>query len=172
MEKKLVYVDTCILSRIVDLRFSKSTAIAIDKLCDLDMIELVTSPKTLEEFINTINSKKKTALKLLYKLISKLQNKETVIYTPATWGSGRWGESVWGGGSTSEDPIYSKIKEIFDKDDTDHIYQAIKNDCKYFLTLDKRTILNPAKKYQNELDLILLDMEFVDPTDLINKLSK
>lgn len=172
MKKNLTYVDTCILSRIVDLRFSKKIGDAVNILCDIDNVEMVTSPKTLDEFMKATDDKKRTALKLLFKIISKLQKKETLIYNPATWGSGVWGEFVWGGGSNSEDPDYTKIKKIFDIDDADHIYQAHKNNCDYFLTLDKKTILDRAKTYEKDLLSIPVKMKFVNPVDLVEKLSK
>lgn len=172
MNKILTYVDTCILSRIIDLRFTKETGVAVDKLCNIVEVDMVTSPKTLDEFMNVVDDKKRTALKLLFKIISKLQKKETTVYNPATWGSVMWGESVWGGGSNSEDPNYTKIKKIFDADDADHIYQAHKNNCDYFLTLDRKTILNRAKKYEKDLLLIPINMKFVSPVDLVEKISK
>ncbi len=159
-------MDTCILSRIIDLRFKEETGIAIDKICDLQNIEITTSPKTLEEFLKTKRNKRKTAFKLLFKIISKLEKKPTTIYRPNLWGEGLWGEGVWGGGTTSTDPIYIKISKIFDIDDAEHIYQAYKNNCEYFLTLDKKTILNRAKEYKKELDLIPLNMKFADPVEL------
>jgi len=172
MEKIVVYVDNCILSRIIDLRFKKSTGVAIEKLCDLDEVEMVTSSKTLDEFLNTTEDKKRTALRLLFKLISKIKKKEPMIFYPATFGGVPFGTATFGGGYSATDPVFEKINKIFDKDDSDHIYQAFKNGCQYFLTLDKETILNRVKKYKKELDLIPLNMKLVDPTGLVNEISR
>lgn len=82
-----------------------------------------------------------------------------------------FGEAPFGGGVTRVDQQYAKLKEIFDHEDSFHIFQAIKNDCIYFLTLDKKTILSIAdanKKVVKEIT----QMKFVSPVQLSHLLSR
>lgn len=167
MDKKLIYLDTCVLSRITDLKFESDIANALEKICDSEKTELVTSDKTLEEFNNVKNDKKKTAFRLIYKLISKIQKKNPIIVTnSALFGDALFGSVPFGGDDSHVDELLIELNKFFDKDDSDHIYQAIKNDCDYFLTLDYKTIINRYKRNKTEIDSLLSKTKIVDPIDL------
>ena len=54
----------------------------------------------------------------------------------------------------------------------EHIYQAARGGCKYFMTLDEDSILKKAKKFSTQLNKICPNSEFVNPVTLIDKLLK
>lgn len=162
-----VYIDTCIFSRLLDLRIKKKELIALELMTQNSSIEFMTSEKTLEEFLNTKDDKRRLSLKILFRLINKVQSHNTSYEEPALFGNIMFGEAPWGGSVTRYNPIFEKLETIFDKDDADHIFQAISNDCDYFITLDKKTIL--SKVDQNE-DFIkeFTRLQIVSPVQLNN----
>lgn len=66
-----VYIDTCVFSRLLDLRISDKELDALNSLCDDESIEFITSEKTLDEFLNTKNDKRRKSLRVLFRLITK-----------------------------------------------------------------------------------------------------
>lgn len=162
-----VYLDTCILSRLLDMNIDDAELKALDVICDDPRIDLVTSEKTLEEFLNTTNDKRKLTLKVLYKIITKV-NKMAITYeAPALFGEAMFGEAMWGGGVTREKPLFKQLKDIFDSDDAMHIFQAISNKCDYFLTYDNKTILSRVKKNMKRIKLIAPNTQIVKPSELL-----
>jgi len=74
-------------------------------------------------------------------------------------------------GGVREDPLFTKLKQIFDKDDAELIFQAEKNNLDYFLTLDKRTILNRLREKEDQLKEIGLKVKIVSPSQLVKELQ-
>ncbi|GAH15771.1 unnamed protein product, partial [marine sediment metagenome] len=75
-------------------------------------------------------------------------------------------------GTQVYDELFFGLKEIFPhKDDVEHIFQAAKEGCKYFMTLDGKSILKKAKKFSAELKGICPNLEFVDPKTLLEKIK-
>lgn len=165
MEKIKVYVDACILSAISRLDWEDVDRDALDTLCDLDNIDLTTSRKSLDEFLNYKGRDLRVALKLIYKIINKTPSRPSLSYSGG-WGSAPWGTMSWGGGST-QDIKRTKLREIFDLIDADHIYEASESNCQYFLTLDRKTILKRYSKRKTEVDSLIGNMRIVSPTDLL-----
>lgn len=140
---------------------------ALDDICNDSRVELVTSEKTLEELSNTTNDKRKLTLKVLYKIITKV-NKTAITYeAPALFGEAMFGEAMWGGGVTREKPLFKLLKDIFDEDDAIHIFQAISNQCDYFLTFDNKTILSRVPKNMERIKLMAPKTQIVKPSELL-----
>lgn len=109
------------------------------------------------------------ALKLIYKLIKKIDAANIIRF--------EGGFSVpfsfpINFGTVVEDEVFSRLKKIFKNGDEVHIYNAIKSDCKYFLTLDYKTVLNKVKKdgVKMEIKEICPYLEFVDPKTFLKKI--
>ena len=89
---------------------------------------------------------------------------------PAVFGRVMFNEATFNGSVNREDPLFLKLKQIFDEDDAEHIFQAEKNDMDYFLTLDKKTILNRVLSNRNKLKEANVTLRFVLPTELVREL--
>ncbi len=184
-----VYLDTCILSKLRADTIEEEQLKSLGKICDYDYIDFVTSKKMLEEFIQTPKETIRIILKVIYKLINKIPYKS--ISKPEVisfdWANGRLVQIVktnsinfdWAGGQLEpviistpvEEDLFLELKNIFPhKDDVEHIYQAVKGGCKYFMTLDENSILKKSKKFSARLKTICPDLEFVDPKALVDKL--
>lgn len=163
-----VYLDTCILSNLRADKIKEEQLNSLDKICDYKNIVLVTSDKMLEEFLKTTEDRIRITLKILYKLITKIPSKPFIeggFSFPLKFPF-RFDGKV-------EDKLFSSLKGIFPhKDDVEHIYYAAEGGCKYFMTLDKDSILKKAKKFSTQLNKICPNLEFVDPATLIDKLLK
>jgi len=165
-----VYIDTCILSKLVWHSTEEEQQKSLDKICDYDCIDFVTSPITLEEFNKTKQAHIRVGLKVFYKLINKIPNAK---FTKTEGGLTFPIKFPISFGTIIEEDLYKKIKKIFKKRDILHIYNAIKGNCNYFLTSDNKTILNKLKNNKTlaELKEICPDMEFVDPNTLLKKIK-
>lgn len=164
-----VYLDTCILSRLGVSTIKGEQLKSLDKICDYDYIDFVTSEKTLEEILKTKDDVIRITLKVLYKIINKFP------YRPLSRVEGgrsfpkKYPKSY---GMRVYDELFSGLKEIFPhKDDAEHIFQAAKEGCKYFMTLDGKSILKKAKKFSAELKGICPNLEFVDPKTLLERIK-
>jgi|GEM_PF-1531729 len=67
-----IYLDTCVLSRLVDLRVKDAQLDALEFIAYYEPAKLVTSPKTLDEFSNVTNQKRRKSLIVLFKIIEKV----------------------------------------------------------------------------------------------------
>ncbi|GAB4273925.1 MAG: hypothetical protein Kow00111_27650 [Thermincola ferriacetica] len=80
-------------------------------------------------------------------------------------------EACFNGYVEREEPLFTELKQVFDIHDAEHIFQAVKGKCDYFLTLDYKTILNRVTSHQNQLAIICKEMKFVDPVKLLNSVQ-
>lgn len=167
MEETTVYLDTNILSRIPDLKVSEETAGALAKLAGLGMVRFVTSQKTKQEILQTPNPHRNSLLQFLHALIEKVQT--VPVYFSGAIGGAPIGATPIGGDWT--DPTYSKLKSIFDKDDAEHIVQALKAKCDYFMTLDEKTILRRVKANAEEVREICRGMKLLSPTGVVDAIQ-
>lgn len=143
------YVDTCVLSRTFDARISKKDVQAIEAILRRDDIELLTSRHTLNEFESTQNEKRRAALRLLYKIISKVPYEEMMIFTGGI-GTSMLGATTFGGGGLVPNPLMSQLGQIFDDADAVHVFQASSAECSHFVTIDD-ALLERAVKARAEL---------------------
>jgi len=140
-----IYLDTCILSRLLDLRVKDNQLDALESIASYEPAKLVTSPKTLEEFSKINNPKRRKSLIVLFKIIEKVYAVPPVREYSPLFGDMPWGVPFGSSGELVEPP-YDGIRKIFDDNDASHVYFAYKSGCDYFLTLDQTTIVDVAKK--------------------------
>jgi hypothetical protein len=166
-----VYVDTCIFSKIIDDTFNDDSLYALEAICDNTSIILQASDKVLEEINNTKDKRTKIRLKVIYKLISKIQRMETKILKD---GFSFPLQFPFIFGHYEEDPFYSDIKEIFTEHDAEQIFNASKERCDFFLTEDKKTILSRKEKWKKYLqsNTDLCDLKLVNCLELGDFLKK
>lgn len=164
---KKIYIDSNIISNILQEHISEDDFYTIGNLCEKDDITFVTSKKTREEYSNTKDQKKRVTLNLIYKIMNKIPYENLTVEIPATYGGVAYGEAYFGGVAIREDNLFTKLSRIFpDKADAIHIFQAIKSDCNYFLTLDRRSILTPAKHNKESLSKLAPNLTFTNIRDL------
>jgi len=175
--KPKIYIDTNLISHLSDLmmgsddfRITDKQAEALLAICDLD-VDLVTSKKMLDEVFRSKNLKQRALLTMLATLAAKVPYKDITYFTAATFGSVPFGAATFGGGFSQTDPLLIGLEKIFDPDDSEHIFQAVKNDCSYFLTLDRSTILNRAKSKPVDMKRLCPEMQFADPEELLSLLK-
>lgn len=165
-----VYLDTCICGMVFDEPCdagADETAEAIGELCDSSAVEFVTSTKTLKEILKTGDPRKRNLLKLYYRIMEKLPERNLVNFVPALVGSFMLGQATLGGGFSKEDPLFTSLKAIFDHDDAEHVFQATKGGCQFFLTLDQKTILKRARRSEADLQRLAPGLRLVHPVELI-----
>lgn len=160
-----IYLDTCILSRLVDLRVKDRQLDALEFVASYEPAQLVTSPKTLEEFSNVTNPKRRKSLIVLFKIIEKVYAVPPVRPYSPLFGDAPWGVPFGESGELIEPP-YDKLRTLFDDNDASHIYFAYKSNCDFFLTLDQATIVDVARKNEDELTTVLQPMQIVNPLEL------
>ena len=165
------YIDTSVISRLSDplkgnpIAISEDEAAAILTICGSE-IELVTSLKMLEEVLRSTDVRQRALLALVATLSTKVPSQNLMHSTSGAWGTTAFGAAPFGGGGVTVDPLLVQLRRIFDSGDAEHVFQAVKNDCTYFLTLDKSTIIERAKHNRTELDRLCPNMKFVSPTEL------
>ncbi len=165
-----IYFDTNIISRTKDFRIKKKDARALGVISNMNNIELFTSKKTKREIEECEDESQKGMMIFVYNLIKKIPEEKLLKEISSSVGVASIGVcSIGGGFCVSEDNLFKKIKEIFDENDAEHIFQAIKNDLDYFITLDKKSILNRISGNKNELEKISNDMKFLSPSDFIKE---
>lgn len=162
-----VYIDGCIISDSSKIdNFKEEEKMALKKLWKLSDELFYTSEKTRREIEKHRNLKKREDLISLYNLIKKVPKKNIIKLIPATLNSVKFNETTFNGHAEREDMLLTKLKQIFEKDDAEHIFQAEKNNLDYFLTLDKKTILNRVRERQDQLKKIGLNIKIVSPSQL------
>ena len=90
---------------------------------------------------------------------------------PAMYGQVMFNEAAFNGSVDRENPLFTQLKTIFDLDDAEHIFQAHKRNMDYFLTLDKKTIINRAVLNKDKLQQTGISLKFVLPTELGKELA-
>jgi predicted nucleic acid-binding protein len=166
-----IYVDNALVSRFTDplkgkdFSISDADAEAILKICS-SKVELVTSDETLNEVLDATDLKQRAMLVLITTLATRVPSQPTMHSLSGSIGSMAVGATPIGGGGVYVDPLLSALWGIFDQGDAKHVFQAIKNDCSYFVTLDQKTIVARAKEKSVELSRICPNLKFVTPTEL------
>jgi hypothetical protein len=165
-----VYLDANILSRFTDYprsRLTEDEKRAIGELADVDEINFVTSRKALDEFQRSGDPDRRELLKLLYRLMSKIPS--TDLFAASLYGEALYGDALYGG---APDDLYVQLKALFDNADAQHIFQAIKGRCDYFLTLDTKTILRRVRVYEKEVAAVAGGLRFGTPAELAAEIGR
>jgi hypothetical protein len=167
-KKYKVYVDTCIVSKIFDNSIDPKDLKALYDLVQNNNIDFNTSHIALEEFLNNSDDNKRAGLAVLFKLF-KLSPKHRSTVSLVCYGAPLFGEALFNDPNEKEDPLLKSIKEVFTQKDRDpeHIFQAVKSECDYFLTLDERSILRKARNNFKKLNQICPNIKFVSPIELL-----
>ena len=169
-----VYLDTNIISRVNDSRIKEKDAKAlhlISERIDREELKLFTSAKAKEEVEKTKEVARREFLLFIYNLVKKIPNTNLLNFIPATLGSAPLGVATLGGGYSVEDPIFTKLKVLFDKDDAEHIFRAEKARLDYFLTLDRKSIIDRITQNPDKFRRIGLRINIVLPIDLLSILE-
>jgi predicted nucleic acid-binding protein len=162
-----VYLDTNVVSRLVDLRISADRARAYEILSNLPDVRFVTSEKAREEVRRATGQQKTAVLQLLVSFLDKVQT--STLEHSGAYGEGAYGEGPYGGGWT--DPVYQTLRVIFDPADAAHITHAVRSKCDYFLTLDQRTILDRVEQSETAVKEACGSLRFVTPEQLVQHLQ-
>lgn len=173
----MIYVDTSILSRLTDYQRKGSThmsqddAEALEWLADQRNLHLVTSPKLSYEIAKTSDKLQRTSLKWAAKLLEEMEAvpeaaPRAQVIMGGLVGGRRGGSSRMVGPASITDPVRTALGEIFDTDDADHIFQAVKSGAHFFLTTDVKTIIGRASSKRPAVTAACGEMKFVSPADL------
>lgn len=130
-----------------------------------------TSEKTKEEIEKHKNPTKREALLEEYDIIGKIPSENIIRFTSASFNVVTFNAATFNGSCSVENPLFTKLKTIFDKPDDEHIFQAEKSNMDFFLTLDGRTIIDRIKKKPDEFRKIGLRVNIVSPVDLLDILE-
>lgn len=160
-----VYIDTNIISRIIDQQVSDDIAAAYEQLAEAIDIEWLTSEVTDQELRNTTNKKKRAMLRAARRIAEKVKYIDLHTGGRFILGGATLGE-VAVGALTEDHPLYIKLKQIFDPADAAHITQAVLSKCDYFLTLDKKTILSRVAQNSTVVGSLCGKLCFGDPIAL------
>lgn len=164
------YIDTNIISRIRDGRCSAGELEAIAGITEHKEL-LFTSNKTQRELQQYQNPSGMVQLRAIYNLFINIPEQNLVKLFPAVFDGVSFNEAIFGGSAPREDPLFSGLKEVFDVDDAEHIFQAVKNGMDFFVTLDKSTILDRANEMKDKLTEMGVKLRFVLPTELLEEIK-
>jgi hypothetical protein len=177
-EKIKVYVDTNIPNHILeDTRnaFSERQAEALAKLTEIPNITFVVSDKVKQELLNVKDEKRKNLLVFLFHLFEEgVTYSETFPYS-GLFGDAPLGTVLLGGDSDTYEPaLLTFIKKAYNNKvgDTDinHVYQAVQNSCRFFLT-DDGPLLKAARIFKEELIKGGVNVYFCEPQELYELLN-
>ncbi len=143
-DKKLrIYIDTNIFGRAIDGRVDPSEASSLRRIMNRrNDLDIYTSEKTRKEIADHPQQNVQDYLQFIMSLAGVIPEENFVTIVGGGMCSFSLGSASLGGGGSQEDPIFTQVRSIFDADDAEHIFQAIKSDADYFLTLDTKTILS------------------------------
>lgn len=162
-------MDTCIFSNLIQQKIKSEDLKALEKISGYNNVEFVTSPVTLEEFNDTSQNSIRTALKVFYKIINKISNVNFINFKGGFSLPFRFPTKF---GKAEEDELYKKIKKIFKKKDINHIFNAIKDNCDFFLTLDYKSILKKTENNRGFIQKTCPNLKFADPKTLLKIIQK
>jgi predicted nucleic acid-binding protein len=151
-EPPKAYLDNCIVGALAQGEPEEKTGIhGLIKLWHARQIGLVTSPVALEE-IGRVPEEHRAPHEAVYALLEKVPTiDEDALFPP-----------IVTGGPGIEGPIPLQHRDLGwltsilrDEDDARHVYQAVGNECAYFVTTDERTILSRAEEIEGRLPIKL-----------------
>ena len=156
-----------IINGIVDLKhLTTNDAHALGIIAVHEGLEFVVSKKVSDEIRQTKIDKRRSVLTLVEKFINRISEKNIIIGGYTGFGSAVFGGSYFGGGPIEFHSLFIELKKYFGSDDSEHLFQAILANCDIFLTLDKRTIINPYNRNKTEIDTLLNNTKIKTPTQL------
>jgi hypothetical protein len=179
MTIRKVYIETSVLSRLTDyqrsghMRLRKAEVDALEQLAQRPELAFVTSSKTLEEFLKAADREHRIALQFLYSFLDKVQVEAYSFLPGAVFRAlpgGRGGSIHVAGPAWVSNPLLARIASVFDLDDAEHIYQAIRGSCAFLLTVDFETILDRVDSQPDVVRAFCGNMTIVSPVRLLSSL--
>ena len=175
-----IYLDTCILTHLVDGRWDLQDSELIKKIWEIKTVSFWASNKTLEEINNIPDEEFRKKVMAEYNKVNKTPSIPSLSTSLSKFGSS----------SSTQDPDLTELIELLKTEyprrkvlsviensrgkmitnDAYHIYYARMANCDAFLTGDRRTIIKRYEKNKNEFNLIIGNMKIVDPPTLLNLL--
>ncbi len=165
-----VYIDTCVVRETYKGTINDKDFQALTELTEIDFITFIVSDVMKEELGQIKDDKQRASLAVLYKIFRKCKRYATEYSVMP----GAYSRTPYGRRSSAHDPLYISVKKIFTQKDKDpeHIFQAIKNECDYYLTVDYKTILKKAETHEEELTSLFPNIKFVSPSSLLTVLMQ
>lgn len=158
-----VYLDTNLISRIRDGRVTARDALALEQLSEFSRhIHYVTSDRLTNEVARTRDPRTRGVLLLLAATLEKVPWE--IANLSGCIGGAPIGAVSDGGGWTH--PIYAGLFKIFDEADAHHIFLAVQGGCDYFLTIDRRTIIDRLSSHTNRVAELCGRTKIVEPSEL------
>ncbi|MDB5260549.1 MAG: hypothetical protein JWN37_780 [Candidatus Nomurabacteria bacterium] len=157
-----IYIDTNIFGRAIDGKMDQTNTESIERIVSKKNISLYTSEKTRQEIKNNPNKGAQSYLQFIVNLVTVIPEEHFIKETSVSIGEATLGSVTIGGTTTQEDKTFTQLSVIFQQDDAEHIFQAIKSNAQYFITLDQKTIINKRDEY-NKLGY---QTRLVTPLDL------
>ncbi len=167
---KKIYLDTCIFSKLLQDNIDDDQLASLEELSNYEEISLVTSQKTLDEVSDTPDIRRRRSLKLLFKFVKQVYAPPHTRNFSPLFGDAPFG-APWGQSGTITEEIYSRLLKVFKPDDSEHIYNAKKAECDYFLTLDYKSLLKKIPNNEKEIRIAIDPMKIVDPISLVEELE-
>lgn len=164
--KLKIYLDTCILGMTLDQTIKEQDSSSLRRIVEYkkDIIEPYTSEKTKNEMSNHGNNSKKDYLHFIISFFNVIPEENYIHIIGGPLGSLPLGCAPLGSGVEGKDPLLVRLNEVFDLDDAEQIFQAIKSEARYFLTIDGKTILSKRKEF-NKMGF---KIKLVSPENLEN----
>ena len=164
-----VYFDTNLVSRIRDSRLADADATALERLSEFShRIHYLTSDLLTNEVARSRDPKTRGALLFLAAIVDKVPwhvNQLSGAVGAAPIGclpvAGDW-----------VDPVYEGLRDLFDPTDAHHIFLAVRNECDYFLTLDRGTIVTRALENPQTVARLCGPLKVVDPPRLLDSVRQ
>lgn len=152
-----VYLDTCIISRIVDGHLSHRESVALSRVLELHRTaaaEVLTS-SVAERELRAVPEKYRDEFIDVYELFCSAIK----IGPQGITSLGLAGVPT----ANADHIIWSDIRAVLDEKDAEHAYVAFRNRAKIFLTLDRKTIISRRERLAAASGLrAMTPAEFVD----------
>jgi hypothetical protein len=165
----LVYLDTNIISRI-DGRLKAHQRSALASFAARRDITLASSAVTRKEVEKTRDSGRRSEL---FRILAALEQLPWQIVEASVGGlnSVALNTAALNGAVLMRHPLLTSLEDLFDTEDALHIAQARISGCRFFLTLDRTTILSRRSSMIPSLSAALEPLEICDPVEIIARLG-
>ena len=167
-EKTTIFVDNNIPSGLAFGNWANpQDEDPVKKLWKMETVIFYTSITCKQEAISIPNDWKRQKILAYYEKIELVPSRPTLSY----------GHVDFNRGHSTQDVTSSKLRRIFKNkthkgfkadpnNDADHIFEASMVPCGFFLTVDRKTLINVYQKNKTEVQALIGNMEIIDPPTL------
>jgi predicted nucleic acid-binding protein len=159
-----VYLETTVFCWIFDAALTAEIASDLLEILAKPDLKFVTSRKALDEVRKTPDPIKRLRLECSVALVEK-KTSQVGFPSPQVYGGMLYGGFLW-----QSSPLLCQLQNVFDPADAEHVFHAIRAKCRYFLTLDKKTILKRVRRKPSVLKPLCGDLEFCSPAEMVARL--